>query len=906
MLSSPHEPIRQKARARIGTMVGEKYRIDRLIGIGGMAAVYAATHRNGYPVAIKFLLEHLLHDAQIYRLFSREAYIANAVEHPLAVPILDDGVDDDGCAFLIMPLLHGTSLQARWEGANKRLPLIEVSAVMLDVLDVLASAHAKGILHRDIKPDNIFITNEGKARVLDFGIARRADGQGSGTLTGQLVGTPAFMAPEQVMGDRTSLGSPSDCWAAGATIFTLLTGSLVHPAESAGALLLAAATQQAPSVGAVRPDLPSSVVRFVDKALAFRPSDRWSSGLEMRDGLQAALHEALDGDVADTLARARAGLAAELSSNGNLAATTGDPRPNAFDHELRRPRAEMGRDRWSPRGTPATGAQRARRLLGSLGLATLAIVSTVVPFAIANRPSPPAPTSQPMDAAPVEMARSDVATTDPKAQAAFDMGIQQWHDASRYAAIGSFEHALEIDPHFAAAHLFLAAIDIGASVYDRRTHHQAATEQRNQLSARDRALLDAFGPAIAIPPDYKSYQERLQHVREQFPSDWIVANFLSRVYIMNGELARADELVKRRLEDDPSEAQAWLHQSAIAIHLRDFKGAAASLDQCIQHSTHSDFCLHRKMMRELGSGQCREAEQHARVLVTLPNARDFWTSALASAIVGRGGSIDTARELFDNNARHPTGQYLNLSILSGSFDKAQRRLDAIESNARDDAKAQYREYTDDIRIGVLMELGEYDKVSRLAPSYAMKYDARPTGTSSRTKIHLLTFQYLAGGLSRDAFGEHRKTWLSEARSDVEVENLEQWMLAYGESAKTRDDANDALRILPEDATEEGLDFSGRFTVGRVYLLSGHAEKAIPFLDRAASACYAVIFPLEHTSANLHLGLAREQIGDVAAACAAYEVVLKRWGKEPRSVSARRARERYGALGCAKHGASPTP
>src|SRR5262249_26055112 len=155
------------ALARVGTAVQQKYRIDRLIGVGGMGAVYAATHRNGHRVAIKFMLERYADEPNLRTLFSREAYLATEAGHPGAVPVIDDDVDDDGCAFLVMPLLEGETLRTRWERADKKLPIAEVGVLIADALDVLASAHAKGIVHRDIKPENLFVTDRGDVRVLD-------------------------------------------------------------------------------------------------------------------------------------------------------------------------------------------------------------------------------------------------------------------------------------------------------------------------------------------------------------------------------------------------------------------------------------------------------------------------------------------------------------------------------------------------------------------------------------------------------------------------------------------------------------------------------------------------------------------------------------------------------------------
>ncbi|WP_394848961.1 serine/threonine protein kinase [Pendulispora brunnea] len=302
----------QRALARIGTVV-HKCRIERLIGIGGMAAVYAATRDDGQHVAIKFLLERFHEDANMVRLFSQEANVANQVQHRGAVPVLDCSVDEEGCAFLIMPLLDGETVRARWERCDQRMPLAEVGVIVSDTLDVLASAHARGIVHRDIKPDNLFIVSDGELRVLDFGIARRSDRDGSVTLTGHMIGTPAFMSPEQAIGDRRAVGPASDAWSVGATMFTLLSGQFVHETESSAGQLAAAATRQARSLGDVAPHLPLSIARFVDKALAFDPKDRWPSAHSMREGLHASLEGILNEPMATIASRVHAKFAADLA-----------------------------------------------------------------------------------------------------------------------------------------------------------------------------------------------------------------------------------------------------------------------------------------------------------------------------------------------------------------------------------------------------------------------------------------------------------------------------------------------------------------------------------------------------------------------------------------------------------------
>jgi len=320
--------VSERAWARLGTVVQQKYRIVRLLGVGGMAAVYAATGRDGHRVAIKFLLERFSNDPEVCHFFSREAWVANKVGHPGAVPVLDDDVDEEGCAFLIMPLLDGQTLRTRWERANKRLPIDEVGVLMLDVLDVLTSAHAHGIVHRDIKPENLFVTVGGDVRVLDFGIARHASTDCCSSAIRHLVGTPAFMPPEQAIGEPTALGPHSDCWAVGATIFTLLSGQFVHRTLSSrggagrdgagGDAALNAATRPARSLADAGLNLPAAITRFVDKSLAFDPRDRWSSAREMHAALTHALEDALNENASTVIRRVREELISDLSPEETL------------------------------------------------------------------------------------------------------------------------------------------------------------------------------------------------------------------------------------------------------------------------------------------------------------------------------------------------------------------------------------------------------------------------------------------------------------------------------------------------------------------------------------------------------------------------------------------------------------
>jgi serine/threonine-protein kinase len=299
------DDINERARALVGRVLKGKWRLERVVGVGGMATVYAAVHRNQSRVAIKMLHPEIALDNEVTSRFLREGYLANAVGHPGTVAVLDDDVTDEGVPFLVMELLQGETLEARWSRKNERLPISEVLPVVDQLLEVLTAAHDKGVVHRDLKPENLFLTNDGRLKVLDFGIARlREVSSVSSTTTrvGSLLGTPAFMAPEQARGRWDEVDGATDLWAVGATLFTLLTGQLVHEAETLQEQLVLAATCKAPSISRRFPELASALVEVIDRALAFDKQARWPNAREMRAALRAAMASVAD-DVVFSLPR---------------------------------------------------------------------------------------------------------------------------------------------------------------------------------------------------------------------------------------------------------------------------------------------------------------------------------------------------------------------------------------------------------------------------------------------------------------------------------------------------------------------------------------------------------------------------------------------------------------------------
>ncbi len=280
---------RERFAGRVGTTIREKWHVDAFLSAGSMAAVYAGTHRNGMRGALKILHKHLSRDDGLIKRFMREAYLANKVDHPSALRVLDDDMTEDGSAFLVMELLDGETLEQRRTRVG-RLDLLEVLDIGDQLLDVLAAAHEVGVVHRDLKPDNVLVLKNGMIKVLDFGIAQVWDGARSSemTETGLIMGSPSYMPPEQARGLRDQVGARSDIWAVGATLFTLLSGQHVHLGETPHAKVLASATKPPRSLREAAPDVPSSVVSVIDRALRYDRTERWADAGSMREALRWA------------------------------------------------------------------------------------------------------------------------------------------------------------------------------------------------------------------------------------------------------------------------------------------------------------------------------------------------------------------------------------------------------------------------------------------------------------------------------------------------------------------------------------------------------------------------------------------------------------------------------------------
>src|ERR1019366_10658091 len=280
----PLSDERDALRDRVERAVGTLFEIEEEIGRGGMAVVYRARDvRLRRKVALKVLPPELAFREDVKRRFLREAQMAAQLSHPNIVPIY--AVDElDGIVYFAMGLVDGDPL-ARLLATEPRPPITVVRQVLRGVADALAYAHAHGVVHRDVKPDNILVERaSGRALVSDFGIARAAEGDARLTLTGNAVGPPAYMSPEQAMGDR-ELDGRSDIYSLGVVGYQMLAGELPFRATNTPAMLMKHISERPPPLHDVRADLPANLIHAIERAMAKGRNERWPDAAAFRDAL---------------------------------------------------------------------------------------------------------------------------------------------------------------------------------------------------------------------------------------------------------------------------------------------------------------------------------------------------------------------------------------------------------------------------------------------------------------------------------------------------------------------------------------------------------------------------------------------------------------------------------------------
>jgi serine/threonine-protein kinase len=407
-----------KHEERIGTVLAGRFRLDAILGRGGMGVVFKGEDTStGAPVAVKLLNYEYAERKDVVSRFMREARTMIDLAHPHIVGVIDCGQDSDGTVYLALEFLDGQSLGDRLAELGV-LGVVEAADILLPVMDALAHAHAHGVIHRDLKPDNIYVTRgpDGKLvpKLLDFGIAKTLDKDVTAlTKTGFVLGTPEYMSPEQAQG--RSVDAAADIYSMGVVFYECLSGTLPTGDLDGPAILVATAMGKTIPLAERAPWLPKNVVDVITKALQVDPNERFKDMARFAAAMaQACGIVRKSGDVrppAGTIARRKTqmGLRDPVVKNSS-------PSLLQFDDKLSQPLpfgATAASTETMPRVAPRSGRWPLLWVTGAvLGLFALGVGGAVL---IGKRASP-----MPMAPSPSEPEPSAASVTDASPSAAID------------------------------------------------------------------------------------------------------------------------------------------------------------------------------------------------------------------------------------------------------------------------------------------------------------------------------------------------------------------------------------------------------------------------------------------------------------------------------------------------------
>jgi serine/threonine-protein kinase len=271
----------------IGQTIAGRYKIESLLGQGGMSTVYKATDPNlRRAVAVKLIHPHLAADADFVRRFEEEAAAVAQLRHPHIIQVYDFDHDGD-IYYMVLEYVPGETLQARLKtisANNDRLPFAETVRVMAAVCGAVSYAHERGMIHRDIKPANIMLGQSDEPVLMDFGVAKMLSAQ-QHTATGAIIGTPSYISPEQVRGERPD--SRADIYSLGVVLFEMVAGRCPFEADTTLRLMLMHVNEPVPDIRELAGDVPEALVAVIEKALAKQPEERYQTATEMGRALQA-------------------------------------------------------------------------------------------------------------------------------------------------------------------------------------------------------------------------------------------------------------------------------------------------------------------------------------------------------------------------------------------------------------------------------------------------------------------------------------------------------------------------------------------------------------------------------------------------------------------------------------------
>jgi serine/threonine-protein kinase len=858
-----------------------RYVIEAFLGEGGMGRVYRAKDEQlERRVALKLLrLDASNNEQSQARARGRllqEARAAASIDNPHAVAIYDVG-EVEGSPFISMELVDGQTLRTYVGDAT--VPVETRVRWLAEIAEALQAAHDRGLIHRDVKPENVMIRRDGATKVLDFGIAQQKTKQAPagaamdlatldpltvGGATNQthqsITGTPLYMAPEQLRGDP--LDARTDQFAWGVLAYELLTGRVPWSGETASFTFVLTVLERPPEIPPLAEACSADVAAVVLRALAKDREERFPS---MRD------------------------LAGALSGK-SAARSTGASRGRG------RARAWIGVGVLCAVIAGGIGIRAAmRKTRAPIAAAASALI---VPESTSARPAP-APTKL-TDLPPPS-------SVVPEAQAAYAAGIQLIHDASIIPGLKQLRRAADLDPSLAAA--FLRLLTYGAEVTEGNAPNSfaKARELSPLLSARDQKLLTAWEPGyLATPADDAEVTKRLRALADEMPADAELQYLIARRSNLDADTAKI--YLDRALTIDPDFALALWFRAQTRLFVGDVSGALEALDRCVAVSPSSTACRTVRALQLEAVGRCDDMEQDARAVALLaPSGRSL--DLVARALMAKGAPIAAVRDALERKWAATTDpetredfrldDEAHLAILAGDLSAAERF--AKKAVAREVLSTSEDDHHTVVvpLIDLYVEEGRRADAARLADEFMQKrasWTPEPLASPVPFMMAILVDAKLR---TEDERKRAVDEWAVQWNTVDGPYHLQWWIYGHAVAAVTGADARDALAIAPDPLP---LPHTNQFQMsnfganGRVLYLADRYDDALPYLRNDAASCTALVAPMQQTRAHLWLGEVLEQNGDRDGACAAYRVVIDRWGKTT-SVSAARATDKSRALAC---------
>jgi hypothetical protein len=834
-----------------------------------MGVVYRATDQKlERTVALKSVLRGS--DTREKARFEREAKLVAALAHP-GIVTLYDVIEDGGDLYIVMELVEGRSLRAM---LNEDGPLSRdvVARVIHGIADALFAAHERGLVHRDVKPDNVIVRADGRTALLDFGVAKVATNDTASPLAltatgdGNVVGTPAYLAPEQARGEAVS--AATDQFALAVTAFELLTGELPWTTTSLPAMVAAIVSSEPAKNTRVDQSTDAILARGLSKDATARYPDVRAFARDLESALSRVVISS-----SSPPSEAASPLAVTAAADAITAPLPSAPPPSAAP---------------TPDAPKAPSPTRLRLI--SVGAAAVVALTAIGVYALRPR-------EQHTAATPEIATKPSV----PTAALEYENGLDSIHHRSLTEGRVHFEKTLELDPTFVPAYVQAAISELLASPTDGdldvelgRKHLAEAKRFRSHLSPRDARLVDLYSELVQPRKDVHHFRVGMEALANDYPNDADALFWTASAQYLDHDEPATLTTLRRVVTVDPSYGPAWGVLADLASVRHDDDAFAEALRGCLSNAPATAYCRFMQTKHIGAMGSCSEIEPIGREWLNADPDSDAALITIASGMLATDRPSAAVRDLIAKvKITKELGPQLNADVdtLDGRF------AFASMANAVDPLRESGTQSV--VWVEFLLPLAS--EAGDAATSDLSKFNDRlqaiPAATAARAiiAIEIAHREMLQGKRSRADFVRVRDETVvvpvGEAFGTLEGADSIGVARRFDHRPLTQDDARDFLSVSPT----AGL-FSTRELVAEAHSRLGHSKEVLALLDVPNRPCPEISDMVALIRSHLWVGLALEDLGQLDRAKAEYETVLAHWANAtPPSRSAKVAQEHLAAL-----------